>query len=277
MAFKKVGVASLTALVAVAAFIVFSPKNESSEHNASTPPERAGTIKQDEEAAEALKHARQEIANAMQDPSKVRLMECIGVNPWKVKPAGWTPPTKEECAALEEKLGAAADARKAAAAPGSPPENSAQQANAGTEATPPETKSYDPIPEGWNIKIGLPGTLSVGAEYCTESGKCQFVADDMSPALMQSCQEVPDAEPCLKARIPIEVLASTRFGSAIVRLKGRNYGVGGTIWQWGKREPDGSIIGGPVSVIYQGVSIPLQCLSSTKEGFALNSVCGPSE
>ena len=35
MAFKKLGVASLTALLAVAAFIVFSPKHESSEHNAS--------------------------------------------------------------------------------------------------------------------------------------------------------------------------------------------------------------------------------------------------
>lgn len=39
---KKLGVAVLTALLAVAAFIVFSPKNESSEHNASTPPEHEG-------------------------------------------------------------------------------------------------------------------------------------------------------------------------------------------------------------------------------------------
>jgi hypothetical protein len=51
------------------------------------------------------------------------------------------PPTKEECAALEQKLGAAVDARKAAAAPDSPPEDSAQQANAVTQATPPDTKS----------------------------------------------------------------------------------------------------------------------------------------
>ncbi len=40
---NKLGVASLTALVAIAAFIVFSPKNESSGHNASTPPARPET------------------------------------------------------------------------------------------------------------------------------------------------------------------------------------------------------------------------------------------
>jgi putative nucleic acid binding protein len=37
MAFKKLGVASLTALVAVTAFIVFSPKNEFSRRDASAP------------------------------------------------------------------------------------------------------------------------------------------------------------------------------------------------------------------------------------------------
>lgn len=44
----KLGVASLTALLAVAAFIVFSPKNESSAHNASTPPELTGKAQQTE-------------------------------------------------------------------------------------------------------------------------------------------------------------------------------------------------------------------------------------
>lgn len=124
-----------------------------------------------------------------------------------------------------------------------------------TQATPPEIKSYDPIPAGWNIKIGLPGTLSVGAEYCTQSGECQIVGYDIEH-LISACQGTPDAEPCLKARIPVEVLASNLNGSIIVRLKGRNYAVGGT--QWDEREPDGSFIGGPVSVIYQGVNIPLQ-------------------
>ena len=41
---------------------------------------------------------------ALRDPNKVRLMECIGVNPWKVKPAGWTPPSEEECALIKNEL-----------------------------------------------------------------------------------------------------------------------------------------------------------------------------
>lgn len=143
-------------------------------------------------------------------------------------------------------------------------DKSALQANAMTPATPPETMSYDPIPEAWNIKIGLPGTLSVGAEYCTQSGECQYVGDDIAGFRIgsttvggiQGCQAMPDAKPCLKARIPVEVLASSPAGSVIVRMKGRNYAVSGL--QWDKREPDGSFIGGPVSVTFQGVSLPLQ-------------------
>ena len=119
----------------------------------------------------------------------------------------------------------------------------------------PPNSSYDPIPEGWSIKIGLPGTLSVGAEYCTQSGKCQIVGG-RNVGLLQECQETPDAEPCLKARIPVEVLASSPNGSVIVRLNGQNYAVGGP--QWEHREPDGSFIGGPVSVIYQGANMPLR-------------------
>lgn len=128
---------------------------------------------------------------------------------------------------------------------------------------------YDPIPKGWSIKIGLPGTLSVGAQYCTELGKCQYVGNDIvgftiggtAVGGIQGCQSRPDAEPCMKARIPVEVLAASPTGSVIVRLKGRNFAVGGV--QWYKRMPDGSFIGGPVSVIYQGVSTPLQMYKPT--------------
>jgi hypothetical protein len=146
--------------------------------------------------------------------------------------------------------------------------------NEGSQAPPPRTPpnrpsaDYDPIPKGWSIKIDLPGTLSVGAEYCTQLGKCQVVGDDIvgftiggTPVRgVQGCQSMRDAEPCMKARIPVQVLAASPAGSVIVRLKGRNYAVGGL--QWSKRAPDGSFIGGPVSVISQGVSVPLQMYRS---------------
>lgn len=51
-----------------------------------------------------LENARQQISKAMQDSDKVRLMECIGVNPWKVKPDGWIAPTKNECTLLQQKM-----------------------------------------------------------------------------------------------------------------------------------------------------------------------------
>jgi hypothetical protein len=125
-------------------------------------------------------------------------------------------------------------------------------------------RDYEPIPKGWSTKIGLPGTLSVGAEYCTEMGKCEYVGADIKGFTIggtavggiQGCQSTPHAEPCMRARIPVEVLAAAPTGSVIVRLNGRNYAVGGV--QWTKRRPDGSFIGGPVSVVHQGVSIPLQ-------------------
>ena len=70
------------------------------------------------------------------------------------------------------------------------------------QAAPRETKSYDPIPEAWSIKVGLSGTLSVGAEYCTESGKCQYVGESgvgYRGEFTQGCLRMPDAEACVKA------------------------------------------------------------------------------
>lgn len=140
---------------------------------------------------------------------------------------------------------------------------------------------YDPIPKAWSIKIGLPGTLSVGAEYCTEMGNCQFVGSNIvgfsiggtAVGGVQGCQSMPESEPCLKARIPVDVLASTPTGSVIVRLNGNNYAVGGV--QWVKRERDGSLIGGPVSVIYQGVSTPLVCAAPFRHYFISSvALCG---
>lgn len=124
--------------------------------------------------------------------------------------------------------------------------------------------SYDPIPEAWNIKIGLPGTLSVGADYCTQSGQCKTVGSDIvgfkvgETAIggIQGCGEHRDAAVCLNARVPVEVIAASPQGSVIVRLEGRNYAVSGM--EWYKKESDGSFIGGPISVIDHGASIPLR-------------------
>jgi len=49
----KLGLASLAALVGVVAFIAFSPKNESSAHSVSTPPELRGEAPQKEITADA--------------------------------------------------------------------------------------------------------------------------------------------------------------------------------------------------------------------------------
>jgi len=38
-------------------------------------------------------------------------MECMGINPWKEKPAMWAPPTEGECNQLTLVLGAEADTR----------------------------------------------------------------------------------------------------------------------------------------------------------------------
>lgn len=135
------------------------------------------------------------------------------------------------------------------------------------QAKPPLTtneKSYDPIPPAWNIKIGLPGILSAGARYCTEFGKCEVVGNDIVGLTIdgnavdgvKGCQLMPDADPCLKARIPVEILAESPSGVAIVRLKDENYAVtGSTLYRKG---PDGSFYQDGVFVIYQGKSIPLQ-------------------
>ena len=56
--------------------------------------------------------ALKQLEEAMKDPRKVRLLECEGINPWEVKPAGWFPPTKEECSEIAEVLDAESEARR---------------------------------------------------------------------------------------------------------------------------------------------------------------------
>lgn len=114
------------------------------------------------------------------------------------------------------------------------------------QVRPPAPKSYDPIPKAWNTEtIDLPGTLAVGTEYCTQQGECKFVGGEVA-GLAQTCLETPNAEPCLKARIPVEILVP-----GIVRLNGRNYAVSRNTWN--TTEPDGSITGS--GVIYHGAAI----------------------
>ncbi len=131
-------------------------------------------------------------------------------------------------------------------------------------AAPILAADYDPIPKAWTTRIDRPGWLSVGAEYCTQSGKCRWVGDDMAGATiggqavsgLQACQQLPDAAPCVQARLPVHVLAASPAGVVIVRLAGKNYAVSGTDWY--KKLPDGSTIGGPVVVVDGATSLPLQ-------------------
>lgn len=95
------------ALGVVVLFIVVSPKNDSAIKNESA----TGTAST-QSAEQNIKQAAKQVEAAMQDPRKVRLMECMGVNPWQKKPTGWTPPTEEECNQLKQTLGTEADARE---------------------------------------------------------------------------------------------------------------------------------------------------------------------
>jgi hypothetical protein len=89
-------------------FIAIAPKN----HRVTEPAAKEDSSTDSTAKAEQLERAKKQLESAMQDPRKVRLMECVGVNPWKVKPDGWTPPTKEECDQLKRVLGSEADARE---------------------------------------------------------------------------------------------------------------------------------------------------------------------
>mgnify|MGYP003597689415 FL=1 len=90
----------------IALIILFSPSNDSSIKNANST--GSGTPQSSESTVE---QATKQIETAMQDPRKVRLMECMGINPWKEKPAMWSPPTEDECNQLTLVLGAEADTR----------------------------------------------------------------------------------------------------------------------------------------------------------------------
>jgi hypothetical protein len=124
---------------------------------------------------------------------------------------------------------------------------------------------YDPIPAAWNIKIDLLGFLPVGTEYCTQAGKCRFVGDELRFKIgdvivrgPQGCGQNVDDPACVKARVPVQVLAASPAGSIIVRLNGTNYATGGP--QWYKKQADGSYIGGPVTIIYKGVTTASMCV-----------------
>ena len=59
----------------------------------------------------SIEHAEEQMSKVMQDPEKLRYMECMGINPWKQKPAGWTAPTAEECSSIEQDLDAKSQAQ----------------------------------------------------------------------------------------------------------------------------------------------------------------------
>lgn len=126
------------------------------------------------------------------------------------------------------------------------------------ESKPAATTSYDPIPRPFDLKIGLPGLLSVGTSYCTESGECAIVEKDIKGCGFN--EDTKDSETCLSGRMAVDILAVSRayceMGSVIVHLNGKNYSVDAR-GNWYKKKPDGTFVGGPVSVIYQGEVIPL--------------------
>jgi hypothetical protein len=106
--------------------------------------------------------------------------------------------------------------------------------------------------------MNQPGWLSVGAQYCTQSGHCQTVGEDpdgLPPIPLKDggtappsvgCRENPDYPACISARVPVQLLARSPAGAIIARLNGKNYGVGGL--EWAYERPDGTSIGGPIMV-----------------------------
>jgi hypothetical protein len=118
--------------------------------------------------------------------------------------------------------------------------------------------SYNPIPPAWSIKINMPGLLSAATEYCglTGRGDCAWVGNDVIGPHGERClgdlvgphgERYPrleqNSETCLKARLPVQVLAiSPTTDVSIVRLKGRNYTVAPSNWHKTQLEPDGSLV-----------------------------------
>jgi hypothetical protein len=128
--------------------------------------------------------------------------------------------------------------------------------------------SYEPLPPAWNISMNIPGWLSVGAEYCTQSGECKVIGEGpggLPPIPMPGggtappsigCRENPEYPLCISGRVPIQILARSQLGSVIVRMNGRNYAIAGIAWSF--ERPDGSSIGGPIMVKSDGEILPLQ-------------------
>lgn len=58
-----------------------------------------------ESDAEIIRRAEVAVQNALKDPKKVRLIECLGVNPYAVRPSNWKAPTEEECDELQRSMG----------------------------------------------------------------------------------------------------------------------------------------------------------------------------
>jgi len=125
-------------------------------------------------------------------------------------------------------------------------------------SAPVERPSYDPLPPSWNIQLNRPGWLSVGAQYCTQSGHCKIVGegpDGLPPIPLKDggtappsigCRENPDYPPCISARVPVQLLVRSPAGATIFKLEGLNYAVGGL--EWAFERPDGTTIGGPIMV-----------------------------
>ena len=107
---RKLHIILWIAFLALLGVIAFAPRSDTGQHPAASPVAIKDESQLTGDAAALARGARQ-IEAAMQDPDKMRLMECIGINPWKEKPTGWTPPTTGECNAVKRKLDSAAEAK----------------------------------------------------------------------------------------------------------------------------------------------------------------------
>ena len=135
-----------------------------------------------------------------------------------------------------------------------------------------ERNSYDPIPRTWSLVLNRPGWLVVGTRYCTQSGECRVVGEELgaiplgggrSAPPQVGCRLNPDHPTCVNGRVLVQLLAQAPpMESIIVKMNGRNFNVANDAWSL--EHNDGSAVGGPIMIEERGEWIPLHYLQTGK-------------